>query len=237
MVLLSATRYRLERVNRRDIRFFMEKWHYSGSINGLSCLYCFALYDDTADERFPELVGAAIFGRPAMKDQAPKWWPSNPTAVLELRRLACIDDTPKNTESFFIGQMLKWLTKHTDYEYILSLADPHYGHGGTIYQATNFERLGESSKVKVMMIGDKQWHPRSLALDKPFARTLRRKIAVGHETVRYEQRPAKVVYGYKLRRKRHRTHKVERVSSSNWSGWFHNDEDNPTDNDESTQTE
>lgn len=217
---MSVTDFRVERVNRRDIKSFIETWHYSGSINGLSCLYCFAMFDDSKDERFPELIGAAIYGRPSMKGQANRWWPNNPDGVLELRRLSCIDDTPKNTESFFIGQTLKWLKLNTDKEYILSLADPHYGHGGTIYKATNFDFLGESSSARVMMIGDKQWHPRSLALDKPFARTLRRKIEVGHETVRHEYRPPKLIYGYHLKRKRHRSQKIERSATTNWSGWF-----------------
>ena len=39
---------------------------------------------------------------------------------MELRRLVCIDDTPKNTESYFIGKTLRWLKHNTDVEVVVS---------------------------------------------------------------------------------------------------------------------
>jgi len=41
-----------------------------------------------------------FFGRMAMANQW-KRFAKIPGDVIELRRLACVDDTPKNTESFF----------------------------------------------------------------------------------------------------------------------------------------
>ena len=61
---------------------------------------------------------------------------------MELRRLCCIDNTPKNTESYFISKTLILLRK-IGIRKVLSLADPNYGHNGGIYKASNFTLLGE----------------------------------------------------------------------------------------------
>ena len=214
---MSVKDFEVKRVNRRDIEQFMEHWHYSHSINGLSCQYCFGLYR-MDDEQFPTLIGAAIYGRPAMRGQGPKWNPDNPESVLELRRLVCIDDTPKNTESYFIGRTLKWLKLNTDIELILSLADPYYGHSGIIYRATNFQFLGESAKDKVISIAGKMWHPRVITMDKPFARTLQRKIKAGHESIEWVDKPPKLVYGFRFKRGRCRP--KAQVKSIDFREWF-----------------
>ena len=65
--------------------------------------------------------------------------------VIELRRLCCIDATPKCTESYFIGKTQRWLKKNTNYKIIVSYADAYHGHRGTIYKATNFKYEGLTS--------------------------------------------------------------------------------------------
>jgi hypothetical protein len=58
--------------------------------------------------------------------------------VRELHRLAIIDDTPKNTESWFISRVLKKLREdRPDLWGIVSFADTTIKHNGTIYQAIN----------------------------------------------------------------------------------------------------
>ena len=64
--------------------------------------------------------------------------------VYELTRLWIEDSTPKNTESYFIGNTLKMLDK----EIIVSFAEIQQGHAGTVYQATNFLYCGLSAKFK-----------------------------------------------------------------------------------------
>ena len=58
------------------------------------------------------LIGAMIYGKIAMADVWKKY-ADNESDLIELRRLCCIDDTPKNTESYFIGKTLKWLKQNT----------------------------------------------------------------------------------------------------------------------------
>ena len=94
-------KYYVKLVERKQIRDFIETYHYSQNINGTIADYCFALYDKYTDE----MVGAMFYGRMAMANQYKKYGERD--EVTELRRLVLIDDTPKNTESVFIGYTLK----------------------------------------------------------------------------------------------------------------------------------
>ena len=62
--------------------------------------------------------------------------------VYELTRLWIKDGTPKNAESFLIGNTLKQLDK----EIIVSFSEKERGHSGIVYQATNFYYCGLSAK-------------------------------------------------------------------------------------------
>lgn len=42
-----------------DIKDFIETWHYSHSVSGISWIYCFKLLNDN------DLIGGAIFGKMA----------------------------------------------------------------------------------------------------------------------------------------------------------------------------
>lgn len=62
--------------------------------------------------------------------------------VIELTRLWVIDGTPKNTESYFIGNTLPLINK----EIIVSYAEINQGHIGVVYQASNWIYTGLSAK-------------------------------------------------------------------------------------------
>ena len=117
MKQLKVTDFTVEPVPRSAIQKFIEKWHYSHSINGVQQTQCFALFDNM------KMIGAMIYALPSMKATAAKYNPINPLRCWELRRLCCIDDTPTNTESFFIGKTLRWLKRNTDAEVIISYSD------------------------------------------------------------------------------------------------------------------
>ena len=107
--------------------------------------------------------------------QQKKYHPDNPDRCWELRRLCCIDDTPTNTESFFIGKTLRWLKQNTEAEVIISYSDLHQGHEGTIYKASNFINLGQSPASKVLMVDGKQYHDRTIRNKRPYARAIKRR--------------------------------------------------------------
>ena len=122
----------------------IQDWHYSKSTNGLMVSYCFGLFSDN------NLIGVMIYGRLGMAN-AWKKYADNMDDVIELRRLACIDNTPKNTESYFIGKTIRWLKQNTDIKIIVSYADAFHGHTGIIYKASNFEYCGLTSPGKLIV--------------------------------------------------------------------------------------
>ena len=194
---MAIDSYRVDRIQYNTAKPFIEKYHYSKSVNGIKVSYCFGLFRPS--EFLPELVGAAIFGEPAMTNQASSWNPSNPDKVLELRRLACIDDTPKNAESFFISKMLRWLKKNTDAEVILSYADSNYGHEGIIYKASNFELVGQTAEGVVLMVDGKKYHDRTLRNPKPYAKKIKERFAAGDDNIELVKTLPKNIFLYRLR--------------------------------------
>jgi hypothetical protein len=167
---MKVTDFNIEPVDRKVIQSFVHKWHYSHDTNGIQQRQCFALYNDN------KIIGAIIYAIPSMPNTAKKYNPDNPDRCWELRRLCCIDDTPTNTESYFIGQTLRWLRQNTDTEVIVSYADLEQGHEGVIYKASNFYYLGQSGGGQVLMVDGKKYHARSLnQKEKPYGRALKRR--------------------------------------------------------------
>jgi hypothetical protein len=185
----------VKQVERKEIESFIEKNHYSGSINGCITDYCYGLYDRDV------LKGALFFGRLAMANQWKKYT-DNPENIIELRRLCCINDTPKNTESYFIGKALRMLKKDWKSDgIVVSYADMEYGHEGTIYKASNFKCLGTIKGAKVIIHNGKRYHDKAIRTFykgklKPYAIRLRDALATGEAY--YKETAGKVVYIYNL---------------------------------------
>ena len=142
-----------------------------------------------------------------MPDTAKKYHPDNPMRCWELRRLCCIDDTPTNTESFFIGKTLRWLKQNTDCEVIISYSDLHQGHEGTIYKASNFINIGQSPASRVLMVDGEEYHGRSMNnKHRPYGRALKRrweakKAGAKDDGIYYVDRKPKNIYVYYLNKK------------------------------------
>lgn len=181
------------------IREFVETHHYSGNVNGIRIAQCFALYDEN------RLIGAMIYGAFGMASVWRKYGESE-SDVVELRRLVCIDDTPKNTESYFIGKTLRWLKANSTFKVVISYADTHFGHEGVIYKASNFEHIGHTAKSRVIQFGDKTYHDKTIRTFytdkrgvkrlKPFAQRVKDALESG--LAHYEDRPPKHIYRYVL---------------------------------------
>lgn len=193
-----AITYTVEPCERKEIRDFIEKWHYSHNINGLLSQYCFKLMDGDT------MVGAMIYGGLGMANCWKKY-AENKEDIIELRRLCCIDDTPKNTESYFIGKTLKWLLKNTSIKKVISYADNTYGHKGIIYQASNFKHLGKTAKGRVIMWNGKRYHDKTIRTKykgelKPFAKRVKEALEKGE--AHYEETKGKEIYLYDLEGRR-----------------------------------
>lgn len=167
---LRVRNFTVEPVERKVIQSFIHRWHYTHDTNGIQQKQCFALYDEN------KIIGAMMYTIPSMPNTAKKYNSDNPDRCWELRRLCCIDDTPTNTESYFIGQTLRWLRQNTNTEVIVSYADLEQGHEGIIYKASNFHYLGQSGGGQVLMVDGKKYHARSLnQKEKPYGRALKRR--------------------------------------------------------------
>ena len=142
---MGCKEYKVMLSERNEIKKFIETYHYSKSINGLSCKYCFKLLDSDGN-----LIGAMIYGKIAMANVYKKYV-ENESDIIELRRLALIDNTYRNAESYFIGKTLNWLKKNTNIKKVISYADPYYNHIGTIYKASNFKLVGKSNKGQFIL--------------------------------------------------------------------------------------
>jgi hypothetical protein len=110
--------------------------------------------------------------------------------VYELTRLWIEDGTPKNTESYLIGNTIKLLDK----EIIVSFAEIQQGHTGTIYQATNFLYCGLSAKFRDPKVkGLEHQHHATYAHGMTMQQV---KDKYGDDNVYYVDRPRKHRYIY-----------------------------------------
>lgn len=84
------------------------------------------------------LKGCITLGTPASRHMLISACKTAPQDVIELNRLWCHDDMPRNTESWFISRALAQLPA----KIVLSYADTSVGHFGHIYRAANFYYAG-----------------------------------------------------------------------------------------------
>lgn len=194
---IKVTQFQVKPVERSVIKDFLEYWHYSHSINGLHSDYCFGLYYQDI------LIGAMIYGKLAMANCWKKY-ASKECDVTELRRLARIDKTAKNTESYFIGHTLRWLKKNTNLKIVVSYSDLNYSHTGIIYKASNFELIGQTSigRVIIRHSDNRKYHDKAIRTKyngclKPFALRLIKDLENG--AAHYETQKPKNIYIYKLK--------------------------------------
>jgi len=192
---MSLKNWNVKHVTRQDVSDFIEHWHYSKSINGCITDYCYALYDE-----HNVMKGALFYGKLAMANQW-KRFTDSPEKLIELRRLCCVDDTPKNAESFLIGRSIRLLSHSWGGELIVSYADKEFGHCGTIYKASNFKMVGEIKGSKVIIRGDRRYHDKAIRARykgklKPFAVRLKQALESGEAY--YKETAGKYTYVYDI---------------------------------------
>ena len=193
---MALENWTVQRVSRNEVAEFIERWHYSGSINGCIADFCYALFDDSG-----LMKGAMFYGRMAMANQF-KRFAEKESDVIELRRLCCVDDTPKNAESFLIGRSLRDLKQQWTGKIVVSYADKEYSHAGTIYKASNFKQLADIKGAKVIIHNGRHYHDKSIRTKykgklKPFAQRLLDALNAGEAF--YKQTAGKHTYLYTLR--------------------------------------
>uniref|UniRef100_A0A6M3L638 Uncharacterized protein n=1 Tax=viral metagenome TaxID=1070528 RepID=A0A6M3L638_9ZZZZ len=190
----SVKAYQVNNITREEAAPFVEKWHYSHSCP--SGKFFFGLFFNEV------LLGVAVFGHPTGRQQANAYWGSAPNKLIELRRLCCIDATPKNTESRFISICLRALA-HTDYEAVLAMADINIGHQGIIYQASNFKRIKVNSHPRYRVFLDgKEIHDRKFAKQRHELNMTNKEVLLHlfGDRVEFKKGKCKLAYLYILRK-------------------------------------
>lgn len=160
-----------------DIRHIFEEFHYKKSHIGGGISVCFAMFISD------KLVGGSVLGKPRHEKKYKN--------CIDIRRMALLDNAPYNSESYFLGQIIKWISCNTEYDYVLSYSDLTVGHIGTIYKASNFKDIGTTSNTKYVEFEGKTYHPRSLNVDRDYSYRMREAVKTGDAIVKIGQ-PKKI---------------------------------------------
>jgi len=117
-----------------DIRHIFAAYHYKGSRIGGGITQCLAMVYEN------RVAGGMVLGPPRHSEKYPQ--------SIDIRRMACLDDMPRNSESWFLAKGIKWIKRNTEARGVLSYSDLTEGHVGTIYKAANFDIKGTTSPTK-----------------------------------------------------------------------------------------
>ena len=196
---LDKTLCEIRICNFSDIRHIFEEYHYKKGAMGGGISVCFAMFIEN------ELVGGSVLGKPRHEKKYKK--------CIDIRRMACLDSAPCNSESWFLSQIIKWCASNTDYNYVLSYSDKTVGHSGTIYKAANFKNIGETAPTKYVEWGEKTYHPRSLSIDRPYSYKLREAVKTGEAVVKTGL--PKIIWIYEISDKLKRKNKVVKQIKTN----------------------
>jgi hypothetical protein len=133
--------------NKKECYDFVKEYHYTKMV-GAGSKYCFGLFENDI------LIGVGLWRQPNGRLTYKLFDPfdlKDNSSILDLTRLCLIDDTRKNTESFFLSKMIKWIkTNDKDIDFLITYADYNQGHSGVIYRASNwipFGTGGDNRKV------------------------------------------------------------------------------------------
>ena len=162
-----------------DIRHIFSAHHYKGARIGGGITQCLAMVYDN------RIAGGMVLGPPRHSEKYPQ--------SIDIRRMACLEDMPRNSESWFLAKGIKWIKRNTQARGVLSYSDLTEGHVGTIYKAANFDMMGTTSPTKWVEWNGEKYHPRSLSIDRDYSYALRKAVDKGEATIHTGQ-PKRVWY-------------------------------------------
>jgi len=197
---LDKTRCKIMRCEFSDITHIFSEFHYKKSNMGGGISVCFAMFIDN------KIVGGSVLGKPRHEKKYKN--------CIDIRRMACLDSAPCNSESYFLGQIIKWITCNTNYDNVLSYSDMTVGHNGTIYKASNFKEMGLTTPTKYIEWEGRVYHPRSLSIDRDYSYRMREAVKTGDAVIKTGL--PKKIWMYKINpKKRRKQFKLYLYSKSN----------------------
>lgn len=119
-----------------EIKQFIIKYEWLGTLPSYPTHYFTARYNGI-------LAGVLIYSMPNAFSKLL----GEETKELErlLSRGACASWTPKNLASAFIAWSIRWMVENTQYRLFTAYSDPEAKELGTIYQASNWIYIGQTS--------------------------------------------------------------------------------------------
>lgn len=145
---LCAKEWKVAGVGIDKARWLVQAYHYSrGASNTRTYLH--GLYPSAAfwDE---DCVGVAWW-IPPTRDAALATYPDRPEGVLCLSRLVVSPGVPKNACSFLLARSAKLIPKQR-WPCLVTYADEWQGHTGSIYRATNWKYVGQTTPESTFSI-------------------------------------------------------------------------------------
>ena len=134
---MTAKTIRVVPIASKDAHAFVRRHHYSGKSVQNSQLHLGAFMG-------LRLVGVAQFGPPMDRSKLIGLVRDTPwNSMLELNRLAMVEDTPRNTESRFLSVCFRLIRRNAPHvQWCVSFADATQCGDGVIYRAAGFVLTG-----------------------------------------------------------------------------------------------
>jgi hypothetical protein len=189
----------IERIDYKTAMDLVVKNHYLH--RKAPCSFAFGLFC----KHSKNIIGVVVYGTPSSAPlRSGICGSKEKDNVIELTRLWVLDGTPKNTESFLIGNTLRKVNK----EIIVSFAEIQQGHVGTVYQASNWIYTGLSAKRTNWTIEGVDRHCQTIA-DKYTAAELREKYGDKFSLVDRPRKHRYVYFNCKAKRKKELLEKLK----------------------------
>lgn len=151
MPIFDKSRCEARFINYETAARMIETYHYAHRVP--SIVVAVGMFVDEV------LAGCITYGIPANTNMLSFCPVANNNQVLELNRLFIFDWVGRNRESWLIGQSFNLLH---NYLALISYADEGHQHYGYIYQATNWLYTGVSKGDTKWIIGNKEYHRKSI---------------------------------------------------------------------------
>lgn len=159
------------------------------------------------------LLGVITFGIPPNQHLMQVCGDNYKRSVLELNRLWCYDEAPRNSESFLIAQSIKLLKKERpEIKILISFADTREGHLGYIYQASNWYFAGWSVPGGgSIMINGEEYHAKSLNNKYGTSNIKKLKRILKTQNIFYRPRSKKCRYIYFISKDKRENEKLKKL--------------------------
>jgi len=174
-----------------DVTEFLDKYHYAGFGRASKVIFV---------AKIQELVVAVIKFATPVRQGIAHTLDLNHGEVLELDRF-CIDPSyhKKNFASYLMSRVIKKVSSaFPEIKCLVSFADPRFGHVGTIYKASNWEEVGQTTSSYVYVDKDGNEINKKSVYDKACNLKLKEREYVDKLGLTKIAIPAKIKYIYRF---------------------------------------